>query len=164
MNKKIRINHTLISSKTVYSGPELATLLGVTPATIRNWLKLGMKELDKHSNPHLIQGAHAREFIIQRKSNHKRPTKITEFYCPRCKAARNSIPEQTIAKLTGKSFKSSMQVIIYGKCSICGCPLRYFSSEKHLKILMDAGISVKEGANILMSNTTPSLNLSLKEK
>ena len=163
MNKKTRINHTLIKSRSVYITGELAKVLGVCRVTIRNWIKKGMKVLDKEANPYLILGSDAREFIIKRKNRHKKPTKNNEFYCPRCKVPRLSDPEATVAKYTGKQFISSKQIIIYGICLICRCPLRYFSSDKHIKKLIEAGMSIKEGANILMSNTSPSSILSGKE-
>lgn len=162
--KKTAINHTIIRSKSVYSSPELASIMGVTQVTIRNWIKQGMKVLDKNSNPYLILGSDARQFIICRKERHRKPTKIDEFFCPRCKAPRKSIPEYTIAKYTGKQFKTSPQVIIQGICADCSCRLRYFSSEQHLKILIDSGMKIQEGSNILMSNSIPSLILSSERK
>ena len=150
MKKKLSLNETLIRSQRVYTPNELALLLHSKVDTIRrNWIKGGLKVLDGTKNPYLIRGSDAIEFIILKKKKRKIPINPGEFLCLRCHKSRKSIPELTIPRLSGKKMGNIQQVIIEGICVKCGCRMYYFTTVKQFQKLIKAGMSFKEGSNIL---------------
>jgi len=155
MKKKTRIDHTNIRTRRIYTPVELAKLFNCTSATIRNWIRSGMKIIEGHSKPYLIRGSEARAFILERRKSHKVLLNPGEFYCFRCKTSRASKPENTIIHLTGKIIDDSKQIIIKAICEVCGCRMNHFNIERNLQKLINAGMPIKEGTYILYGNTVP---------
>lgn len=79
-----------IKSNKTYEVKELAEAAGVTTATVRRWLKVGMDKLDG-SRPTLIMGFQALDFLDARKAKARKPSgHVGEFYCMRCKTQREA--------------------------------------------------------------------------
>ncbi len=82
-----RFKTNLIKINKAYRVFELADAAGVSVATVRSWIKVGMQRLDE-TRPTIIMGFHALAFLNTRKAKAKRPMALGEFYCMRCKAPR----------------------------------------------------------------------------
>ena len=85
-----RVRTRGIKPNKTYEVNELAEPAGVTTATVRRWLKVGLDKLDG-SRPTLIMGFQALDFLDARKSKARRPSgHVSEFYCMRCKTQRGA--------------------------------------------------------------------------
>lgn len=73
-----------------YRISELADVVGVSIATVRNWLKSGLQRIDNY-RPIMIMGFQALEYLNARKISSKRPMALGEFYCLRCKGPRSPL-------------------------------------------------------------------------
>ena len=82
-----RYNIRRIKKNQAYNVEELAEVLGVTQATVRRWLKVGMPVLDE-KRPLLVMGFQAQDFLRNRASKASKPLAACEFYCFGCKAPR----------------------------------------------------------------------------
>lgn len=113
---KIRIYRT-------YTRKELAKVFGVCIYTINAWRKAGLPSIGEH-RPLLFKGAAVKEFLKKRRVSKKVPLKETEFYCLRCKAARESVANNIVMRETGKILgDGSRQIIKRGICNKCGADL-----------------------------------------
>lgn len=70
-----------------YDVQDAAEALGVTPQTVRLWIKDGLPTLNS-SRPILIMGFHLRDYIENRFKKTKHKLALGEFYCMRCRVAR----------------------------------------------------------------------------
>jgi hypothetical protein len=85
MSRRFRTQR--IKANKPYEVGELADAAYVSIPTIRNWLSSGMQKVDDN-RPTIIMGFQALEYLKTRKASAKRPLKIGEFYCLRCKAPK----------------------------------------------------------------------------
>lgn len=76
-----------IKKNQAYNVEELADVVGVTQATVRNWIKAGMPVLDGN-RPIFVLGFQAQDFLRKRTAKAKRPLAPGELYCFGCKAPR----------------------------------------------------------------------------
>ena len=74
-----------------YKVDEVASLYGVDKNTVRNWIKAGLQTCDS-KRPTLIMGQDLNVFHALRRSKNKRPCKLSEIYCMRCRAPRQPAP------------------------------------------------------------------------
>ena len=105
-----------IKANKTYRIDELADAAGVSPPTVRVWIKAGMTLIDD-SRPTIIMGFHALEFLTARKNSSKRPMALGEFYCLRCKAPRSplgAMADYEPSSVTGGRLKAF--------CGVCECP------------------------------------------
>jgi hypothetical protein len=70
-----------------YTVEDAAEIVGVTPQTVRSWIRHGLPAMTAQ-RPYLILGCALKEFLGRTKANRKRSLQIGEFFCLRCKAAR----------------------------------------------------------------------------
>ncbi|MFK5978038.1 MAG: helix-turn-helix domain-containing protein [Rhizobiaceae bacterium] len=70
-----------------YEVSEVVDLLRVSPQTVRSWIKMGLPVLNAQ-RPILILGFQLRDFLRNRNTKAKQPTKLGEFYCLHCRKPR----------------------------------------------------------------------------
>jgi hypothetical protein len=110
-----RIDPRRIKIHRSYTVEELARLLGCHKQSVRNWLKQGLAALSDEKRPLLIQGGVARAFLEARRRDAKRPCKLDELYCLRCRRFRTAAEETlTVDAPAGATGMLS------GLCSSCG--------------------------------------------
>jgi hypothetical protein len=80
-------NHRLVKIHRSYTVEEAARLFGVHKNTVREWIKAGLPVNDAY-RPTLILGNDLAAFIAARRLRNKRPCKLGEMYCVRCRAAK----------------------------------------------------------------------------
>lgn len=125
-------NPRLIRGRRSYSLAEIAKIYGIHVHTVHRWTKEGLPVLCRDTKPYLVMGADVREFLKCSSKKRKQPLRADEFFCARCRKPRKSRPEDQLLKLTGRKLGAFEQVIIRGKCEICGAKLNRFSSNREL--------------------------------
>ncbi len=109
-----RIKASRIKKNLTYSISEAAEELGLSIATIRNWIKQGLP-IQKDQRPYLIYGSDLRNFIIQKNKARKSPLLDGELRCFTCKAGRK--PRNDAVTYTRQTAKTGR---ISGVCGVCG--------------------------------------------
>ena len=109
-----RANPMAVKAALTYEISELAKVLGVTPATIRNWIKDGLPVMSSRK-PHLISGAEIRDYLRAKYHATKTPLRADELFCFVCRAGRNPVDMSvTIVPNTPKTSR------LKGACECCG--------------------------------------------
>ena len=110
-----RMNPMAVKANMAYDVPEAARALGVTPATIRNWIKDGLRAMTS-CKPYLILGADIRDYLRQKNEAARRPLAEDELFCPACRTGRKPlkmlVTQSTISKTTD---------LLKGPCERCNC-------------------------------------------
>lgn len=134
MNRKRTYNIRLIHSRRSYSTSELADLFGIHVRTIQSWRKQGLEPINPDESRYLFMGNTVKEFIREKQASRKSALKEDEFYCPRCRQPRKSLPEHIEINITDKQIgKSNFHVQIKGVCEKCQCKLNRFATKNGLK-------------------------------
>lgn len=84
-----KVNVARVKSNRSYTVEELADAAGVTPQTVRSWIKKGLPALTEQ-RPFLVLGRACKGFAANAKSVRRRPLQLGEFFCLRCKCARRA--------------------------------------------------------------------------
>lgn len=147
--KKLTYNGRLFKARSYYDFGEIAELLNVHLRTVQVWRKDGLPILDA-KKPFLVMGKKLRDFLKARRQSRKKPLKIGEFYCPRCREPRRSRPDRLAAQATqrrlGKTYK---QVLLRGVCEVCGQPLLLFSSDRKVVEWVKNGLIFTEPLEVI---------------
>ena len=83
-----------------YTIDEAAEVTGVSPRTIRNWTKDGLRLMDR-ARPVLIRGDDLRAYILAQRQSRKVTVALDAFYCFRCRAARKAAGGFADCTITG---------------------------------------------------------------
>ena len=83
-----RINLSRIKKNLTYTIVEAAEELGISIATIRNWIKQGVS-IEKGQRPFLIYGTDLREFITRKAQSRKFTLQENELNCLPARRAAN---------------------------------------------------------------------------
>lgn len=109
-----KIDPQRIKGYRTYTVNEAAELMGVCVVTIRNWIKKGMRVLDKHG-PTLIRGEDMRTYLRDRQAKARFKLAPDELLCMTCKAGRK--PAGMMVDYTPYAGKTGR---ISGLCDTCG--------------------------------------------
>ena len=80
-------NYRRVKIHRSYTVEEIARLFGIHKNTVRAWVKDGLPTCDQ-KRPTLILGRHLVAFLQDRRARRKRPCRLGEMYCLRCRAPR----------------------------------------------------------------------------
>lgn len=129
-----RYNYRIIKIHRIYTTTEAAKLLKVHPRTVQNWIgKEGLKAIEPDAVPYLIRGEDLSNFIKNKMHNKKCKLQANQFYCLKCKCAKESKSNKVNVIHTGKKYGSGNEMLsLIGKCSKCGEPIRKYWSSKRL--------------------------------
>lgn len=114
MPKQARLNG--IKSLRCYTIEEAAEVTGVSPRTIRSWIKRGLQVLDGE-RPHLIRGDRLSAHIRAQRSSHRVRLRDDQFYCVRCRKPRTAAGK--LAECTVTHDRAALIAL----CSACGTVL-----------------------------------------
>ncbi|MEQ9241894.1 hypothetical protein [Roseovarius indicus] len=115
-----RFSYARIKSHRNYEIEELAECVGVTPQTVRTWIKEGLPAItDKR--PFLIVGNPAKAFLKEREAARKVKRGQGEFYCVRCKQ-----PRKAALGLTETATMANGRRVLKGFCDVCETPCSRF--------------------------------------
>jgi hypothetical protein len=84
---KSRANPRLAKIHRSYTVEEIATLYDVHRNTVRQWIKVGLPVVDQR-RPVLVLGSALAAFLRARRAANKRPCRVGEIYCVRCREPR----------------------------------------------------------------------------
>jgi hypothetical protein len=115
-----------IVARRSYTVLEAAQLLGVRPATVRRWVKLGVPHL-ADSRPVLILGFALKDWLRERRAEACRRCSDDELYCFRCRE-----PRQTMAGSVAIILENQRTVRITGRCIDCGTRMNKKGSRANL--------------------------------
>ena len=157
MAAKRTFNPRLIKARRSYSFAEVAELYDVHLRTVQRWRTEGLS-VDESSRPFLVMGAALQEFLRARQKKRKHPLKPGEFFCPRCRCARRSVPGAFLMEITDKQLgKQCRLAFIRGICEVCGLRLQRFSSDKQVRKFQEEGLTVSKPETILSGNAGASV-------
>lgn len=115
-----RFSYARIKSYRSYEIEELAICVGVTPQTVRTWVREGLPAItDKR--PFLIIGYLAKTFLKEREAARKVRTGSGDFYCVRCKR-----PRKAALGLTEVDTMANGRRVLKGFCDVCETPCSRF--------------------------------------
>ena len=97
-----------------YTIEEIARALGVARGTVRRWTKSGLPTCDDQ-RPLLVIGEDLISFLVKQKAARKRPCKLHECYCVKCRDPR--VPAGLRAELVMDRIASGN---LRAKCPVCG--------------------------------------------
>ena len=158
MIRKLAKNIRLIRVRRSYSVTEIAALFKVHQQTVRTWHKAGMKPIEESEKPLLFLGRDIQQFLQKRRASKRRRLNNDQFYCARCKEARQSHRADVQIINTGRLLGRGKRSIQFrGKCSICSATVyRFGSFPSPVYDLFRAMITrAEEGLN---SDSCPPLN------
>src|SRR5688572_14803472 len=84
-----KVNAARVKANRSYTIEELADAAGVTPQTVRVWIKQGLSALTEQ-RPFLVLGWACKEFVARANSARRRPLGLGEFFCLKCKGPRGA--------------------------------------------------------------------------
>lgn len=108
-----RANPMAVKLALTYEVAEAAKVLGMTPATIRNWIKDGLPVMATRK-PYLISGEAIREYLRTKSRAAKSPLSIDQLYCLSCRTGRT--PGQGTVRCMDLSAKTAL---LKGLCAHC---------------------------------------------
>lgn len=121
----IRLNYS-------YTLQEISNLYGNHIRTIRQWVKEGLPIIEG-LYPYLVKGRELKKFLESKKQSRKIKLEAGQFYCTRCKQARNSLNNQIKIVYSGKTIgKGIKDFLLQGFCEVCDSKLNRFSNENKL--------------------------------
>ena len=162
MRKKRTYNVRLIRARRCYTMSEISLLLKVHVRTVQSWHKQGMVPIDPDDKPLLFQGVEVKRFLSNRQKARKCRLKENEFFCPRCKTPRTSLPRRIrIVDTNRRIGKNDVLVLIRGICDICDCRLSRFSTRNKVKSSFWHRM-VEQVRTGLRGDSSPTLNTDFK--
>lgn len=119
-----------------YTINEIADKLSVNSKTVRKWELEGLK-MDKVKRPIYIHGKDIKDFLKLKNQKRRCNLGSKEFYCCKCHKPVEIEKDSFTYKITEKILnkKGHRQIIIQGKCQICGTVVSRFSSEQKIEEL-----------------------------
>jgi hypothetical protein len=97
-----------------YTVSEFAAVFGVTRASVRAWIKAGLRTI-RTSGPLLILGADAQTFLGRRQQVRRRTCPPGSIYCLKCRE-----PEPPEPGTLFLEFLKATSGNLRGRCSVCG--------------------------------------------
>ena len=140
-----------------YTVGEVATLYGVHPHTVRQWIRQGLLTCDNR-RPLLILGRDLAEFLTRKRTANKRPCKPGEVFCVRCRVPR--VPALGMAEYRPLTATGGNLI---GLCPVCeGLMHRRVSLAKLGAAKGNLEVTTAQGARHIDESDKPSVNRDFK--
>lgn len=97
-----------------YTTQEVAEMFRTCEHTVLRWVKAGLKTIPG-TRPYLIHSSDLLAFLEVRQARRKHPCGPTQFFCCRCRGAREITP----ASLDSQPTRNRMMRLT-GLCEVCG--------------------------------------------
>lgn len=116
-----------MKNRRAYTPAEVAKLLKVKTGSVYRWMKDGLRPIRASTNPLLIYGEELKHFLSERQQRRKTKLNHNEFYCLKCRVARNGNNMQLVktGKKIGKDDHEQLQLIAH--CEVCDSVMRRFT-------------------------------------
>ena len=159
VKKKRKYNPNLIKARHAYTFAEIAEVYKIHAGTAQSWRKQGLIVIDEVSRPYLVIGEEIKRFLGDRAQKRKHPLKTGEFFCPKCRGPRKSLPDKLLIEITNKRLgKTTKQALIKGMCEACNTKLLLFSSDRKVLELKEKGLTLLEHKKSVYGIEDSSLN------
>lgn len=128
--KRIRrtYNVRLVRRDYSYTIQELSELFGLHKNTVGQWLKAGLKPIDR-SRPILIHGSDIMQFLKSRQSDRRTTCQPDEFFCFRCR-----VPRHPLGRKVDVQPRNAKMLNLIAVCAECGTTMRKVGSIKKQEI------------------------------
>ena len=161
--RKRKYNPNLVRARHSYTFSEIAEVYQIHPRTVQSWRKQGLKIIDEVSKPYLVIGEEIKGFLKEKAKKRKHPLQIGEFFCPRCRLPRKSLPDKLSIEITDRKLgKTHRQAIIKGVCEVCSCRLFLFSSDREIQKLAKPNMIQTEHKTTIIGSGDSSVNADIK--
>lgn len=158
MARRKRTYNTSLIKKTVsYSLYDIAELYHIHRATVRSWLKQGLKRIDD-KRPFLVNGAELEVFLKTRQSKRKHKCQPDELYCCRCRKPRQAKNNTVILKKLNQKVGR-----LQGRCTECGSRTNKAISLKKIDNLKDIFTTITSHETNLTVSGPSNVNKHLEE-
>jgi hypothetical protein len=152
-----RLDRRRIKIHRNYTVEEIARLLGTCRATVRRWLKKGLKSIDGH-RPTIVRGIDLLEYLNARVKPKKR-CPLGHCYCVKCRTPQ--FPAGSMAELNVLTATTGNMRAL---CPACGTLMHRrisLAQLNHLRTILD--VTITGAARPLKDTFPPSPNVHLKE-
>jgi hypothetical protein len=154
--RKRTYNIRRIKATWPYSVQEIAELFGIHKNAVLRWLQDGL-QANRDQRPFLIRGAELARFLTARQISKRRKCSTTEFYCFKCRDAR-----EAYLRIADVAIESPTRLRVKALCAVCSTPINKVQSIRDLeKIQIHFHVQQLKGEHIL-ERTPPSLNCDLE--
>jgi phage terminase Nu1 subunit (DNA packaging protein) len=127
---KKRYNLGRIKGQRIYDFSMIAKCLGIHQRTVQLWHRQGLRCVNEGSKPCLIHGTELKKFLGEKQASRQCKLKADELYCCKCNKATQAVGNSLKIIETGKRVGTALvQVIVQGKCIICGSNISRLSVE-----------------------------------
>jgi Helix-turn-helix domain len=140
-----------------YTVDEVARLLRVHKVTVRNWIKAGQISTLSEQRPTLILGWELKCFLAERRAAGKRPCRLDECYCLKCRAPRRpAFAEVEFTQI--RPTKGNLLAL----CEVCAGIMRKHISIGRLAELQSLlTVKIRQGRTRLTDSPAPCLQVHL---
>ena len=122
--KRRTYNLRLVRREYSYTIQEIAALFGLHKNTLSQWLKAGLKPIDR-SRPMLIHGSDLINFLLARQSARRTRCQPDEFFCFRCRTPRHPLGRKVDVQPRNAKLLNLVAI-----CAECGTTIRKVGSAK----------------------------------
>lgn len=137
-----------------YTVADAAKALGCTRATIRSWLKSGLRAVDGQ-RPVIINGRDLRDFMEDRRAGKKKKLRAGEFYCFGCRTQREPALGEADLVPNGPVLG-----VLVGICGVCGSIMnRRVSVHRWRAAAGEIQVQLKQCQSRLDDTDAPNVNL-----
>lgn len=158
MKKKRHYNTRLIKATWPYTVQEIAALLDVHKNAPLRWLKEGL-QVNGDGRPYLIRGDELSRFLTARQQSKKSTCKPGEFFCFKCRAAR-----EAGLNIVDIVIESPSRLRVKGICTVCSTPVSKVQGIKKLPEIQNSfHVQQLQGQHII-ERDEPSVNSDLEVK
>lgn len=146
-------NYRRVKIRRSYTVEEIACLFGIHKNTVRIWVKAGLPTSDG-KRPMLIRGSELSAYLLARKAKSKRPCRLEEIYCVRCRVPR--IPAGGMVDYKPESETNGRLEAI---CPVCDCIInRWISLAQWEQICGETGFTITGASEQVNDRTQPAVN------
>lgn len=129
-----------INKVLTYTIEEAGIALGVTTATIRNYVRRGLPIMTAQ-RPYLISGEALRTFLLNERERRKKPLQSEELFCPACGEGRR--PYGMMVDLVSLTSKTDLLTSL---CEVCDGPTRRIIGTRQINVFA-AVFEIRERAS-----------------
>jgi len=146
-------NHRLVKIHRNYTVGEASNLLGIHKNTVRRWIKQGLPTIDD-KRPKLILGRDISVFLLAKRTKNKRPCKLGEMYCLRCR-----VPKAPAENMMEYEPQTETLGNLFGICPDCGTGMnRRVSLSKLEQARGEMEITMPQGVQRIIDIEQPPVN------
>ncbi len=145
--KKRTYNTRVIKRDYSYDIKEISELLDVHIRTVRQWIKSGLRLIDK-TRPFLMHGSDIIAFLKEKQIKRKRPCEFHEIFCFKCQIPRPVWEGLIDIKITGPN-----RLQLMGICNTCSTKVFKAGSVKKIpNYVQTFNVQKMEGLHIIERN------------